>query len=145
MFASRVSHHFLVRGFLKECSHTLTTLHPCFLRLALTTRSLFLLFPIFLSQYIRLLFGSLKCILQPCQKQLSKKTAIILPRQTASGTPSMSLGCSSNFSRTLGSSSSRKAFSNMVFFERMDAIIRDRFSFGKTSIPFPSPFCVFHF
>jgi len=84
--------HFLVLLFFRECSQILTTFHPWLLRFVLTLRSLFRFFLIFFDQYSRLPFGILKCLLHPCQKQLSKKMPIFFLRQTASGTPSMSLG-----------------------------------------------------
>lgn len=97
-FSIRVSHHFTALGFLTECSQMRKTFHPCSCSAIFTSLSLFRLLWIFLNQNSELVEGSWQCILQPCQKQLSKNTAILWSLLAKSGRPSRSVHWYSNSS-----------------------------------------------
>jgi hypothetical protein len=71
--------------------------------------------------------GRLQCVGQPCQKQPSTKTANRSGRNTKSGLPNVFL-----FLRQPVIPSARKIEINLIsvdlfFFDRIEAIIRDRF------------------
>jgi hypothetical protein len=78
----------------RSCSHTRIT-RTCWERKTRFTRLARVMFPaIFLCQYWRLSFGSLKQRAHPCQKQPSTKTARRPLGNQKSGIPATSWGCS---------------------------------------------------
>lgn len=71
----------------RSCSHTRMALHPNRLSAVRWRRSRLMFLSILDCQYSVLLLGLLKCLGQPCQKQLSRNTATLSSINATSGVP----------------------------------------------------------